>query len=77
MTATKKTGIGYGAIPMLILLPGVLLMALYQILTRNFTSRAKQEVNILAAASPRLALVELRCQADDVIELLRELAARR
>jgi len=28
--------------PMLILLPGVLLMALYQILTRNFTSRAKQ-----------------------------------
>src|SRR5690349_6040350 len=37
--------------PMLILLPGVLLMALYQILTRNFTSRAKQEVNILAAVT--------------------------
>jgi O-antigen/teichoic acid export membrane protein len=35
--------------PLLILLPGVLLMAVYQILTRNFTSRAKQEVNILAA----------------------------
>ena len=30
-------------------LPGVLLMALYQLLTRNFTSRGKQQVNILAA----------------------------
>src|SRR5579862_517985 len=37
--------------PMLILLPGVLLMALYQILTRNFTSRAKQEINIIAAVT--------------------------
>ena len=35
--------------PLLILLPGVLLMALYQLLTRNFTSRGKQQVNILAA----------------------------
>jgi O-antigen/teichoic acid export membrane protein len=36
--------------PMLILLPGALMMALYQILTRSFTSHAKQEINIAAAA---------------------------
>jgi O-antigen/teichoic acid export membrane protein len=35
--------------PMLWLLPGLVMMALYQILTRNFTSRGKQEINILAA----------------------------
>ena len=35
--------------PLLILLPGFLLMALYQLLTRNFTSRSKQQVNIFAA----------------------------
>jgi len=35
--------------PLLILLPGLLMMALYQLLTRNFTSRAKQEINIIAA----------------------------
>jgi O-antigen/teichoic acid export membrane protein len=35
--------------PMLILLPGALMMALYQILTRSFTSHAKQEINIFAA----------------------------
>jgi O-antigen/teichoic acid export membrane protein len=35
--------------PMLILLPGALMMALYQILTRSFTSHAKQEINIVAA----------------------------
>jgi O-antigen/teichoic acid export membrane protein len=40
--------------PLLILLPGILLMALYQLLSRNFTSRGKQQVNILAAG---LALV--------------------
>lgn len=40
----------HGAIaPMLWLLPGLVMMALYQILTRNFTSRGKQEINILAA----------------------------
>jgi len=39
-----------GAItPLLILLPGMLPAALYQLLTRNFTSRARQEVNIAAA----------------------------
>ncbi len=37
--------------PMLILLPGALMMALYQILSRNFTSDAKQEVNIFAAVT--------------------------
>jgi O-antigen/teichoic acid export membrane protein len=37
--------------PMLILLPGALFMALYQILTRSFTSHARQEVNILAAVT--------------------------
>ena len=35
--------------PLLIMLPGVLLMAIYQILTRRFTSHARQEINILAA----------------------------
>lgn len=35
--------------PLLILLPGILVMALYQLLTRNFTSRNKQQVNIVAA----------------------------
>jgi O-antigen/teichoic acid export membrane protein len=39
----------HAVMPLLILLPGVLLMAVYQILTRNFTSRAKQEINIIAA----------------------------
>jgi O-antigen/teichoic acid export membrane protein len=39
-----------GAItPLLLLLPGLLLAALYQLLTRYFTSRARQEINILAA----------------------------
>jgi O-antigen/teichoic acid export membrane protein len=37
--------------PMLILLPGALMMALYQILTRSFTSHARQEINILAAVT--------------------------
>jgi O-antigen/teichoic acid export membrane protein len=36
-------------IPMLILLPGALMMSLYQLLTRSFTSDAKQEINIMAA----------------------------
>jgi O-antigen/teichoic acid export membrane protein len=39
-----------GAIaPLLILLPGTLSHALYQLLSRNFTSRGRQEVNIVAA----------------------------
>ncbi|MCW5890219.1 MAG: flippase [bacterium] len=44
-----------GAVPALLwLLPSLVMMALYQILTRNFTSRGKQEINIIAAV---LALV--------------------
>jgi O-antigen/teichoic acid export membrane protein len=35
--------------PMVILLPGALMMSLYQLLTRSFTSDAKQEINIFAA----------------------------
>ena len=35
--------------PLLILLPGLFMMALYNLLTRNFTSRGRQEVNIVAA----------------------------
>jgi O-antigen/teichoic acid export membrane protein len=37
--------------PLLILLPSILMMALYQLLSRNFTSRGKQEVNIVAACT--------------------------
>jgi O-antigen/teichoic acid export membrane protein len=37
--------------PLLIMLPGVLLMAIYQILTRRFTSHARQGINILAAVT--------------------------
>jgi O-antigen/teichoic acid export membrane protein len=40
--------------PMLVLLPGIVLMSLYLILSRNFTSRNRQQVNMVAAA---LALV--------------------
>jgi len=35
--------------PFLILLPGLLVMGLYNLLTRNFTSRGRQETNIVAA----------------------------
>ena len=35
--------------PLLIMLPGVLLMVIYQILTRRFTSHARQGINIVAA----------------------------
>ncbi len=38
-------------LPMIVLLPGIMMMALYGILTRNFTSRGKQQVNIVAAGS--------------------------
>jgi O-antigen/teichoic acid export membrane protein len=39
-----------GAItPMLLMLPGIVTMSLYLILTRNFTSRNRQGVNIVAA----------------------------
>src|SRR4029077_14423459 len=35
--------------PMLLMLPGIIMISLYQILTRNFTSRNRQQVNIVAA----------------------------
>jgi len=35
--------------PLLILLPGVMSMAIYKVLTRNFTSRNKQQLSILAS----------------------------
>ena len=39
-----------GAIaPMLVLLPGIVMMSLYLILSRNFTSRNRQQINIVAA----------------------------
>ena len=47
--------------PMLWLLPGLVMMALYQILTRNFTSRGKQEINILAAVTALVLNVGLNC----------------
>ena len=47
--------------PLLLMLPGIVMITLYLILTRNFTSRAKQGVNI-AAAVPALGLnVALNC----------------
>jgi O-antigen/teichoic acid export membrane protein len=36
--------------PMLVLLPGIVMMSLYLILSRNFTSRNRQQINIVAAA---------------------------
>lgn len=35
--------------PLFVLMPGVLAMAVYKVLTRNFTSRKRQETSILAA----------------------------
>lgn len=40
--------------PLFILMPGILAMAIYKVLTRNFTSRDRQQVSILAAG---LALI--------------------
>lgn len=40
------------AVPaMFMMLPGIIMIALYQILTRNFTSRNRQQVNIVAATT--------------------------
>ena len=40
----------HGAVaPMLVLLPGIVMMSLYLILSRNFTSRNRQQINIVAA----------------------------
>jgi O-antigen/teichoic acid export membrane protein len=45
--------------PMLILLPGVAMMALYLLLTRNFTSRNRQHVNAVAAVTALVLNVAL------------------
>jgi len=37
-------------VPLFILLPGILSMAVYKVLTRNFSSRDRQQMSILAAA---------------------------
>ncbi len=37
--------------PMLVMLPGIIMISVYQILTRNFTSRNRQQVNIVSAGS--------------------------
>lgn len=36
--------------PMFMMLPGIIMISMYQILTRNFTSRNRQQVNIFAAS---------------------------
>src|SRR5262249_41008439 len=51
-----------GAIrPMLLMLPGIVTMSLYMILTRNFTSRNRQGVNIVAAGVALAVNVRLNC----------------
>jgi O-antigen/teichoic acid export membrane protein len=51
-------------VPMLILLPGALMMSLYQLLTRSFTSDAKQEINIIAAVIALILNVALNFLLD-------------
>lgn len=45
--------------PLLILLPGVMSMAIYKVLTRNFTSRDRQQVSILASSVALMLNVSL------------------
>jgi O-antigen/teichoic acid export membrane protein len=51
-------------VPMLILLPGALVMSLYQLLTRSFTSDARQEINIVAAVTALILNVALNLLLD-------------
>jgi O-antigen/teichoic acid export membrane protein len=49
-----------GAIaPMMLLLPGIVTMSLYLILSRNFTSRNRQQVNLVAACTALIVNVSL------------------
>lgn len=48
-------------VPMLLMLPGVVMLALYSLLTRNFTSRNKQQVNIAAATAALGLNIALNC----------------
>ena len=67
-----------GAIkPLLILLPGLLMMALYQLLTRNFTSRGKQEINIIAACVALTLNVSLEHLPDPALRHRRRRARQR
>ena len=52
-------GLEYGAsvVPLMILLPGVLAMGVYKVITRNYSSRDRQEISILAAVSALLVNV--------------------
>ena len=51
-----------GAIrPMLLMLPGIIMVSLYLLLTRNFTSRNRQQVNIVAAGAALAINVGLNC----------------
>jgi O-antigen/teichoic acid export membrane protein len=51
-----------GAVPpLLLMLPGVVMISLYLLLTRNFTSRNRQGVNIAAAATALTINVALNC----------------
>lgn len=46
-------------LPFIVLLPGVLAMAVYKVLTRNFTSRNRQQVSIVAAGATLVVNVVL------------------
>jgi O-antigen/teichoic acid export membrane protein len=51
-----------GAIPaLLLMLPGIVMISLYLLLTRNFTSRNRQQVNIVAAIAALAINVGLNC----------------
>jgi O-antigen/teichoic acid export membrane protein len=51
-----------GAIrPLLLMLPGIVMISLYLLLTRNFTSRNRQQVNIVAAVAALGINVGLNC----------------
>jgi O-antigen/teichoic acid export membrane protein len=54
-------GVAYSAsvIPLLVLLPGIVFMAVYKVLTRNYTSRDRQQVTIVAAFTGLLINVGL------------------
>lgn len=45
--------------PLLILLPGVVMMSIYKVLTRNFSSRNRQQISVVAAASALILNVGL------------------
>ncbi len=46
-------------VPLLISLPGLISMTLYQLLTRNFTARGRQQVNVVAACIALVSNVSL------------------